>query len=245
MSNRNADVVVEKALFGWAFCFARRMIAAAVLAMAMFVRADGITLTRTDDEYVVTVESDFVASDATVYLVWGAKDAAGELQEWGSKRELGVVSPAGGSFRTSVEDIAPGSKVRALIANKIELLDGYVSMDVQGQYVNTGCPENETWKTELGLAVNGASGNWSSIVCGTIDQFTIGRENNNGGTIRAKADDTILKDFGNIVLKAGGLVIDTQGHNLNSPRSRAKSFCLPILTACSRGCRRFLLSVRP
>ena len=36
-----------------------------------------------------------------------------------------------------------------------------------------------------------------------------------GGTIRAKADDTILKDFGNIVLKAGGLVIDTQGHNLN------------------------------
>lgn len=73
MSNRNADVVVEKALFGWAFCFARRMIAAAVLAMVMFVRADGITLTRTDDEYVVTVESDFVASDATVYLVWGAK----------------------------------------------------------------------------------------------------------------------------------------------------------------------------
>ena len=105
--------------------------------------------------------------------------------------------------------------MRALIANKIELLDGYVSMDVQGQYVNTGCPENETWKTELGLAVNGASGNWSSIVCGTIDQFTIGRENNNGGTIRAKADDTILKDFGNIVLKAGGLVIDTQGHNLD------------------------------
>ena len=36
-----------------------------------------------------------------------------------------------------------------------------------------------------------------------------------GGTIRAKADDTILKDFGNIVLKAGGLVIDTQGHNLD------------------------------
>ena len=181
MSNQNAKVFEERFFLGSGF--ARLMLTTLILVVAMSARADGIALTRTDDEYVVTVESNFVASDATVYLVWGAKDAAGELQEWDSRRELGDVSSAGGSFHTAVTGIAPGSKVRALIANKIELLDGYVSMDVQGQYVNTGCPENETWKTELGLAVNGASGSWSSLIGGTIDQFTVGRENTNSGRL--------------------------------------------------------------
>ncbi len=221
MSDRNAGVVAVKALWGWGLGFARQVFAAVVLMVAMFARADGIALTKTDDEYIVTVESAVVSADATVYLVWGAKDAAGEMQGWGNRRELGVVSPAGGSFRTSAEGVAPGSKVRAFVANKIELLDGYVSMDARGQYVNTGCLENDIWKTEIGIAINGTSGDWSSVMGGTLDQFTIGREYRDSSRLylrynsvdagRASIDNSRCND---IVVGDGAWIVN--GSTINS-----------------------------
>ena len=129
----------------------------------------------------VAVPANAYDDTSKLYIVWGAADHGAEISAWplaNRRAYAGTLSASAATYEISADGIPAGSVVRAIVTSDVRLIDGWVSLG-NGQYVNTGIKGNEAYGTEIKFRYTGANQSWASVIGSKLDNFTIGRRENN------------------------------------------------------------------
>ena len=130
----------------------------------------------------VTAPAGALDDTSKIYLVWGATDFGDDMASWPSANRAlysGAVSSAAATYTFDGTGIPAGSIVRAFATSDIRLIDSWVKI-AANQYINTGIPDNSAYGVDFKYRYDGTStgGAYSSVIASGVDQFTIGRYNN-------------------------------------------------------------------
>ena len=130
----------------------------------------------------VTAPAGALDDTSKIYLVWGATDYGDDMASWPSANRAlysGAVSSAAATYTFDGTGIPVGSIVRAFATSGIRLIDSWVKI-AANQYINTGIPDNTAYGVDFKYRYDGTStgGAYSSVIASGVDQFTIGRYNN-------------------------------------------------------------------
>jgi hypothetical protein len=130
----------------------------------------------------VTAPAGALDDTSKIYLVWGATDFGDDMASWPSANRAlysGAVSSAAATYTFDGTGIPAGSIVRAFATSDIRLIDSWVKI-AANQYIDTGIPDNSAYGVDFKYRYDGTStgGAYSSVIASGVDQFTIGRYNN-------------------------------------------------------------------
>ena len=140
-----------------------------------------LAVSLSGDTFTVSVPANAYDDTSKLYLVWGAIDCGEKISAWPRANRLeysGAISATAATYQFSTNGIPAGSIVRAIVSSDVRLIDSWISLG-NGQYVNTGIKGNAAYGVEVKFRRTGDSGTWASVIGSKIDNFTIGKNNNN------------------------------------------------------------------
>ena len=150
-------------------------------AMPSYADAAALSVSLSGDTFTVSVPANSYDDTSKLYLVWGAIDCGEKISAWPRANRLlydGSISATAATYPFSTNGIPAGSIVRAIVSSDVRLIDSWISLG-NGQYVNTGIKGNAAYGVEVKFRRTGDSGTWASVIGSKIDNFTIGKNNNN------------------------------------------------------------------
>ena len=151
--------------------------AAALPSMAADVSA--LTVAVNGNDVSVSVPAGMLDDTSALYLVWDVADRGSNLANWPTENRIAysgtpAVSSAAATYTLSKETVPAKAFMRVIATSNVRLIGGYVKLGAN-QYVNTGVKDTAAYGLEIRYRPTGtSSGNYSSLMGGLRDKFTIG-----------------------------------------------------------------------
>ena len=155
----------------------------AMLPMAAVAETAALSVTVSGNDVSVSAAAGVLDDTSALYLVWDSADRGENLADWPAENRIAysgspAVSSAAATYTLSKAGVPAGAYVRVLATSNVRLIGGYVTL-AANQYINTGIKDTAAYGFEIRYRPLGtSSGNYSSLMGGVRDQFTVGM---NGG----------------------------------------------------------------
>ncbi|MBQ9431648.1 MAG: hypothetical protein IJU44_08875 [Kiritimatiellae bacterium] len=152
------------------------------VGMAAAANIGSLTISLDGDNVAVKALDGVLNDTSKLYLVWDDIDHGNDFASWPESNRIqytGAVASSEATYTIKKTDVPNGSVMRVFATSDARLIDGWVRM-AANQYINTGILATDAYGIELRFRPIGSqSANWSSVVSGMIDNFTIGVRNTN------------------------------------------------------------------
>ena len=153
--------------------------AAGCLALEAFANTAALSVTVSGNDVSVSAAAGVLDDTSVLYIVWDTEDRGTSLADWPAENRIvysgsPAISSAAATYTLSKAGVPAGAYVRVLATSAVRLIDGYVKLGAS-QYVNTGVKDTAAYGFEIKYRPTGtSSGNYSSLMGGLRDRFTVG-----------------------------------------------------------------------
>ena len=152
---------------------------AAVFSPSMAADVVALTVAVSGNDVSVSVPAGVLDETSGLYLVWDTDDHGSNVENWPAANRIAysgtpAVSSAAATYTLSKATVPAKAFMRVIATSNVRLIGGYVKLGAN-QYVNTGVKDTSAYGLEIRYRPTGtSSGNYSSLMGGLRDRFTIG-----------------------------------------------------------------------